>query len=282
MGEVARNIPSSDPSASLVHVVNSSLLRFLFGHDGLLAPILIDSSAWIINVLYVCALPDSTTILKTSSTLHRGNLCDDQSGASLEVLGIDETVPLSSSVSGRCVLTGRPIWLSDSALAVRKDRFGERFYRRFSLVDVKTDGYMIPQAEIVFPISLRSMSASSVLGVLNMELFTDHPFRSSEYLHQLPQESIDDFLVGLLQVHAAYLRIGTDFASLESEDTPRRQNAKVENTSLQHREKIAELHSAAMKMYSARHGEQFAEFIDVIKSTAADFRGRLQGTFDER
>jgi hypothetical protein len=209
-----------DPNAAAVHIVNSQLLEKLFGDDGCLRALVFDKSAWIINVLYLHGFSDTSQILKTSSTLHKGTLYDHRIDRHGDVLSIDETVPLATSVSGRCVLSGRPIWLGAADLGSRRDGFGEKYYRRFSLVDVKTAGYKIPRAEIVFPIATQQLNATTTLGALNLELFGDGPWDSDKFIVDIPRESINELLSDVLHIHSGFLKIAVDILNLSFFDRP--------------------------------------------------------------
>jgi hypothetical protein len=262
--------PNSDPAAYLVHAVNSSLLEVMFGENsGCLTHLLIDRDAWIINTLYVHYQSDAAPILRTSSTLHKGRIYDDQEAIGRDVLSLDETVPLATSVCGRCILTGRPIWLGDTALALGHDTFADRFYRRFSLVDVNTGGYRTPQAEIVFPVSLRSLGVASTIAVVNLELFSEQPFESSKYFAQIPQESINDFCIGLLQHHAAYLRVAVDMSSLQISSTDQNDvDARL------HRESLLQLHRSAMRKYVDQHEEDLQQVKSRLEKVSEIFASK--------
>jgi hypothetical protein len=202
-----------DPDAQLIHAVNSQLIEYLFGAWGVFRGSLVDTSFWIINVLYLHGDPNVAPTLRTSSTLHQGKLYDHRTSPG-HVQSIDEMVPLASSVCGRCVLSGRPIWLGPGELSSSHEGVVGRYYRRFSLVDVMTTGKK-PLAEIVFPVSIQHVNVSNTIGVLNLELFGYDTPIVRHYLEKAPRESINATVCDLLSIHAAYLKIGLDILNLE-------------------------------------------------------------------
>jgi len=214
MPEIARSNIAYDVNATPIHAINSQLLGCLFGKDGWLRTMLVEASGWIINALYATTSTDTASSLRTSSTLHRDRLYDHRGGLSDEVKSIDEVVTLPDSVSGRALLSGRPIWLSNSDLGRRRDKFGQKYYRNFSLVDVDTDGYRMPRIEIVFPIVDRSFCSSSAVGAVNLEFFGgESPSNVDTYLADVPRESINELCGALLSVHAPYLKVASGMAN---------------------------------------------------------------------
>ncbi len=115
-----RNFIDHDPNARAVHLVNSQLVRRLFGNDGCLRALLFGEVDWIINVLYAHSTLDSAPVLRTSSTIHKGRLYDHTVERDTNVQSIDEIVPLATSVSGRCLLSGRSFWFGRSELSLRR------------------------------------------------------------------------------------------------------------------------------------------------------------------
>jgi hypothetical protein len=270
-----------DPEATLVHAVNSQLVEVLFGDSGFLNALLVDKTAWIINVLYAHGLADTAPVLKTSATLHRGTSYDHLSPRGGAVQSIDETVPLATSVSGRCILSGRPIWLGKRELVLRDQGFAEKYYRRFSLVQVQTEGYKVPRAEIVFPIAKRYLNVSNVVGALNLELFGEDPPDADAYIASLPRESISELLAGLLQIHSGYLKVAVDILDLQpcSDVSERLHNdfpVCVDACS----ESIKMLHRTALKLFIRRNSKNIEHLVGALQEIAARLlrpsRGNLE------
>ena len=208
-----------DPDARFVHAINGQLLEKLFGRGACLESFLVDRLSWIINVLYVYGPPDGAPMLRTSATFFHGDVYDhttrfDGRGG---VHGIDEPVPLGTSMSGRCILSGRPIWLSRADFGERASEDVRGKYRRFSAANVDTSGYKYPKAEIVFPIAAQHLNAMRAFGVLNLELFGEYPAFPDEYIAGLPREEINEIVSDILHVHSGFLKVAIDLLSLKSE-----------------------------------------------------------------
>jgi hypothetical protein len=265
-----------NPDATIVHAINSQLLEVLFGEHGQLSGLLIDRKAWIINVLYTHGTLDVAPVLKTSATQHRGQLYHHESERG-DVHSFDETVPLGTSVSGRCVLSGRPIWLGELELKEHHQGFGGKYYRRFTLVDVNT-GYSarVPKAEIVFPIADHNLNSTTVMGVLNLELFGDildssGDVRSFDRLMGiLPRESINEFLADFLHVHSSFLQVAVDILDSQPSrtmsgeedvsDAKKRMRASIEA--------IVVLYLNAVGLFLDRN----SKVVDQIKKALQDWR----------
>lgn len=261
-----------NPDAKIVHAINSQLLEFLFGQRGHLSGLLVDKRAWIINVLYAHGTLDIAPVLKTSATLHRGQLYHHESMRG-DVHSFDETVPLGTSVSGRCVLSGRPIWLSELELKEHHQGFGEKYYRKFALVDVNT-GYSarVPKAEIVFPIADHHLNSTTVMGVLNLELFggildaSGNVRNFDELIGIFPRESINEFLTDFLHVHSAFLQVAVDILdsqpsrAMAGEDDMT--SAKRMHTNV---EAIMMLHHSAVELFLDRNSKIINQINKVLQ-----------------
>lgn len=269
-----------DPSCRAIHAINSQLLEMLFGStNGVLREILFDPSVWIINVLYLHCTPISVPILRTSSTFHRGSIFDHTKSQCGAIDSIDETVPLASSVSGKCVTSERPIWLVMSDLKNIGDSFADRFYRRFSLVDVKTSGYNFPRAEVVFPIASHQFGTSTAVGVLNMELFFGN---SADNIHgvinRFPRESLNEFFAEFLSYHAPFLQIATNLQTLwQREADPHLASAEQSpdydcelfDTSVV---ELVNAHRHSLSRYLFRHQRWLDQLVRVVSGLSKDAR----------
>ena len=272
-GEVVMNsanketrLVEHDPDARLVHLVNSELMEQLFGDGkgrGYLKPLLIHRGAWIINVLYAYASRrGSQVVLRTSSTYHDGALYDHRAQPSRAgVMAIDEAVPLHDSVSGRCVLSGRPIWLVKGEL-FEDGTFGDRFYRRFSLVEV--DSLPLPKAELVFPIMARSATTGSVIGVVNLELFGQSPYISEEFVAHLPREAINELMSGVLAFHAPYLSLAADVLRESAADDESMIGEELGGS-------LSELHRKAISYYFKRNASRAEQVMTEVRRVAEEY-----------
>jgi hypothetical protein len=269
-----------DPDAQIVHAVNSQLVEALFGDEGCLRALLFDKSSWIINVLYTHGARDIAPVLRTSSTLHKGKLYDHRTVRDDNVQSIDDTVPLASSVSGHCVLSGRPIWLGKTDLGLRQEGFGEKYYRRFSLVDVNTAGYKIPKAEIAFPITDQHLNVTTTLGVLNLELFGNNPADSDEYIAAVPRESINELLFDLLHVHSGFLRVAVDMLDLEpSRGGPMNTRGAAPEWIDTCIDNINGLHRAAIDLFILRNSKNIKHVVGALQEANDQLSGSSSGGY---
>jgi hypothetical protein len=213
-----------DPPFRLVHQLNSQLIAIVLGPRSPLTRLCEKQDDWIVNVIYALHADSSfgsSTVLRTSATLHSNVMYDcrkydsleegteEPPAAGLAVLSLDELVPIQSSFSGRAMLSNSPIWLgySDLQYAGRSSRL----YRPFVHVDVKVE--KLPFAEIVFPICLRIGTTAIPLGVLNLEWFP----QGAAFVDMdsaVSKEVVNEDMLSILDIHAAYLKLAIDCARL--------------------------------------------------------------------
>ena len=261
-----RNLMEHDPDAQLVHAINYQLIDILFGECGELTDLLVNRDSWIINVLYLSSGPDSTSKLRTSATQHRGKLYRHDLAPARDVMAIDEVVPLATSVCGRCLLSGRPIWLGRPELEPDEKGFGEKFYRRFSLVDVNTSGQQVPRAEIAFPISHLNINNATAFGVLNLELFGETPDDLDAFMANIPKELVSQLLCDLLHVHAGLLKVAIDVLQLrpcKSESVGKKVTSAA--APLPYVENIVALHKAALDLFLERYRREVDYVVGVLQ-----------------
>jgi len=264
-----------DPDARFVHAINSQLLHILFGSSseaGQVESLLIDKSSWIINTLYFHKMPhpNADPALKTSSTLCKGVLYDHSSRKGGDVQSLDESVPLASSICGRCLLSDRPIWLGKAQLKFSQDAFASKYYRRFALVDVNTEGFRTPDAEIVFPIASRQGNVFTGIGVLNLELFGDTPSDSDAYIRAVPWESVNDFFDGVLGVHAGFLKIATDMLDHRLSRSTRSETHHETDTAITH---MLGLHRVSIETFLKRQYQDIAYLNSAMREVASAMSG---------
>jgi len=279
---------SHDPHAQLVHALNSQLLVSLFGErgpavprgagSGTLSRLLVDPNAWIINVLYVYGRKGTVPALRTSSTLHKGALFDHTTDKGA-VQSIDESVPMATSICGRCAQSGRPIWLGKKELGWRSAGFAEQYYRRFSLVEVDTAGYPTPRSEISFPIADRRMGFCAPCGVLILELCGNDPVDPDVYIAELPREAINELFEDVLNIHSGYLKIAVDFLELYAlQNRDDGETTRTFDHSVVDAVKFA--HHSALQIFAKKNAKEIRHLIHVSRKSISRARNSYWTTHE--
>jgi hypothetical protein len=200
-----------DSSSALLHRLNGQLLKCL--NEKLLPCLLADpdwrwdSKSWIINVIILHRSIEGIeeAEMRTSATLYLGDIVDGR--RTLEstkgVTELDGHVPLDKSLSGYCIRTGNLVWIDRMDSLEESDHPLRDYYRPFEYVGVHPKTR--PRAEYVFPIRIRVGTSEALLGVLNMEWFSEDSLEQNQFLASGQRDAVTDAILNLLDVHGPFL-----------------------------------------------------------------------------
>lgn len=216
-----------DPSSVLLHQLNGQLLECLEKTLKEL-PIVWDSKSWIINVIILHRSIEGLeeAEMRTSATLYLGKLVDGRN--TLEetegVTELDGHVPLDKSLSGYCIRTGNLVWIDQMNKLEEANHPLRDYYRPFEYVGVHPKAR--PRAEYVFPIRIRVGTSEALLGVLNMEWFSEDSREKSQFFASEQRDAITDAILNLLDVHGPFLITSMLPEVTQGIDTPVQKNLK--------------------------------------------------------